>query len=137
MTNIDTPRKGRGGPRANSGGARPGAGRKPIGATAGEATLRVRLDAATRAYWQGSGRRGELSTNIRRLLTDVADGDAVVMSIDTAVHMAVAPWLAARLAEVEALDLDDTGLEDWLRALMDALADASQRRRAPDAGQGE
>jgi hypothetical protein len=45
--------------------------------------------------------------------------------------------LAARLAEVEALDLDDTGLEDWLRALMDALADASQRRRAPDAGQGE
>ena len=134
MTNIDTPRKGRGGPRANSGGARPGAGRKPIGATAGEATLRVRLDAATRAYWQGSGRRGELSSAVRSLLTDVADGDAVVMGIDTAVHMAVAPWLAARLAEVEALDLDDTTLEDWLRGLLNALAEASQQRCTEDNG---
>jgi hypothetical protein len=44
-------------------------------------------------------------------------------------HLAVVPWLAARLAEVEAQDRDDTDLEDWLRALLDALADASQRRR--------
>lgn len=109
----------------------PGGGRKPIGATRmpDEAAVKVRLDAAVREYWRGDGERGELSTNIRRLLTDVADGDAVVMSIDTAVHMAVAPWLAARLAEVEALDLDETDLEDWLRGLLRALAEASQRRR--------
>lgn len=115
----------------------PGGGRKPIGDKPFETTILVRLDAATRAYWRGDGKRGSLSTAVRSLLTAVADGDAVVMSIDTAVHMAVAPWLAARLAEVEALDLDETDLEDWMRALLDALADASQRRRAPDAGQGE
>lgn len=34
----------------------------------------------------------------------------------------------ARLAEVEAQDRDETDLEDWLRALLDALADAGQRR---------
>jgi len=109
----------------------PGGGRKPIGATRmpDEAAVKVRLDAAVREYWQGDGRRGELSTNIRRLLTDVADGDAVVMSIDAAEHLTVAPWLAARLAEVEALDLDDTTLEDWLRGLLNALAEASQQRR--------
>lgn len=118
-TTIDKPRRRRA----------PGGGRKPIGDKPGEATVCVRIDAATRAYWRGDGERGELSTNIRRLLTDVADGDAVVMSIDTAVHMAVAPWLAARLAEVEALDLDETDLEDWLRGLLRALAEASQRRR--------
>lgn len=117
-TTIDKPRR-----RA------PGGGRKPIGDKPFEAAIYIRLDAATRAYWRGDGERGELSTNIRRLLTDVADGDAVVMSIDTAVHMAVAPWLAARLAEVEALDLDETDLEDWLRGLLRALAEASQRRR--------
>ena len=117
-TTIDKPRR-----RA------PGGGRKPIGARAGEATLRVRLDAATRAYWQGSGKRGELSNAVRSLLTEVADGDAVVMRIDAAEHLTVVPWLAARLAEVEAQDRDDTDLEDWLRALLDALADASQRRR--------
>ncbi len=118
-TTIDKPRR-----RA------PGGGRKPIGDKPGEAAVKVRLDAATRAYWRGDGRRGELSTNVRRVLTDVADGDAVVIGIDTAEHLAVVPWLAARLAEVEALDLDDTDLEDWLRALLDALADASQRRHA-------
>lgn len=117
-TTIDKPRR-----RA------PGGGRKPIGDKPFEAAIYIRLDAAVREYWQGDGERGELSTNIRRLLTDVADGDAVVMGIDTAVHMAVAPWLAARLAEVEALDLDETDLEDWLRGLLRALAEASQRRR--------
>jgi len=118
MTTNDKPRR-----RA------PGGGRKPIGDKPFETTILVRLDAATRAYWQGSGRRGVLSSAVRSLLTDVADGAAVVMSIDTAVHMAVAPWLAARLAEVEALDLDETDLEDWLRGLLRALAEASQRRR--------
>lgn len=107
----------------------PGGGRKPIGDKPGEATVCVRLDAATRAYWRGDGRRGELSTAVRSLLTEVADGYAVVMRIDTAEHLTVAPWLAARLAEVEALDLDDTTLEDWLRGLLRALAEASQRRR--------
>lgn len=109
----------------------PGGGRKPIGATRmpDEAAVKVRLDAATRAYWRGDGRRGELSTAVRSLLTEVADGYAVVMRIDTAEHLTVAPWLAARLAEVEALDLDDTTLEDWLRGLLRALAEASQRRR--------
>ncbi len=116
-TTIDKPRR-----RA------PGGGRKPIGDKPFETTILVRLDAATRAYWRGDGKRGSLSTAVRSLLTAVADGDAVVMSIDTAVHMAVAPWLAARLAEVEALDLDETDLEDWLRGLLDALAEASQRR---------
>jgi hypothetical protein len=106
-TTIDKPRR-----RA------PGGGRKPIGDKPDEAAVKVRLDAATRAYWRGDGRRGELSNAVRSLLTEVADGDAVVIGIDTAGHLAVAPWLAARLAEVEALDLDDTGLEDWLRALM-------------------
>lgn len=125
MTTNTTPRR-RGGPRANSGGPRPGSGRPPIGDAT--VTVSVCLDAATRHYWRGDGRRGELSTAVRSLLTEVADGDAVVMSIDTAVHMAVVPWLAARLAEVEALDLDDTTLEDWLRALLDALAEASRQR---------
>ena len=46
-----------------------------------------------------------------------------------ATHLTVAPWLAARLAEVEAQDRDDTTLEDWLRGLLNALAEASQRRR--------
>ena len=109
--------------------------RKPIGDKPFETTIYIRLDAATRAYWRGDGRRGSLSTAVRRLLTEVADGDAVVMRIDTAVHLAVAPWLAARLAEVEAQDLDDTTLEDWLRALLDALADASNRRH--EAAKGE
>lgn len=116
-TTIDKPRR-----RA------PGGGRKPIGDKPGEATVCVRLDAATRAYWQGSGRRGELSSAVRSLLTDVADGDAVVMPVDTATHLTVAPWLAARLAEVEAQDRDDTTLEDWMRGLLNALAEASQRR---------
>jgi len=110
----------------------PGGGRKPIGDKPFEAVIYIRLDAATRAYWQGSGRRGVLSSAVRSLLTDVADGDAVDMSIDTAVHLAVAPWLAARLAEVEALDLDDTTLEDWLRGLLNALAEASQQRCTED-----
>jgi len=125
-TTIDKPRR-----RA------PGGGRKPIGDKPFEAAIYIRLDAATRAYWRGDGERGSLSTAVRRLLTEVADGDAVVMSIDTAEHLTVVPWLAARLAEVEALDRDETDLEDWLRGLLDALADASQRRHAPDAGQGE
>ena len=119
-TTIDKPRR-----RA------PGGGRKPIGDKPGEATVCVRLDAATRAYWRGDGRRGELSTAVRSLLTEVADGYAVVMRIDTAEHLTVAPWLAARLAEVEALDLDETDLEDWLRGLLDALAEASRRRSNP------
>ncbi len=109
----------------------PGGGRKPIGDKPFEAAIYIRLDAATRAYWRGDGERGSLSTAIRSLLTEVADGDAVVMRIDTAVHLAVAPWLAARLAEVEALDLDDTTLEDWLRGLLRALAEASRRRSNP------
>lgn len=46
-----------------------------------------------------------------------------------ATHLTVVPWLAARLAEVEAQDLDETDLEDWLRGLLDALAEASRRRR--------
>ncbi len=108
----------------------PGGGRKPIGARAGEATVRVRLDAATAAYWRGDGRRGELSTNVRRLLTDVADGSAVVVGVDMADLLTVGPWLAARLAEVEAGDLDDTTLEDWLRALNAALAEAMRRQLA-------
>jgi hypothetical protein len=120
-TTIDKPRR-----RA------PGGGRKPIGDKPGEAAVKVRLDAATRAYWRGDGRRGELSTAVRSLLTEVADGYAVVMRIDTAEHLTVAPWLAARLAEVEALDLDDTTLEDWLRALLNALADAETRGRTND-----
>ena len=122
-TTIDKPRR-----RA------PGGGRKPIGDKPGEATVCVRLDAATRAYWRGDGRRGSLSTAVRSLLTEVADGDAVVMRIDTAEHLTVAPWLAARLAEVEALDLDDTTLEDWLRGLLNALAEASQQRCTEDNG---
>ncbi len=130
-----TPRKGRGGPRANSGGARPGAGRPPTEGGVKDRTVLVRLPSYVADFWREG--HASLSDGIRRTLQDVADGDAVIMQIDTAGHLAVAPWLAARLAEVEALDLDDTGLEDWLRALMDALADASQRRRAPDAGQGE
>ena len=130
-----TPRKGRGGPRANSGGARPGAGRPPTEGGVKDCQARLRLPSYVADFWREG--HDTLSDGIRRTLQSVADGDAVVMHIDTAVHMAVVPWLAARLAEVEALDLDDTGLEDWLRALMDALADASQRRRAPDAGQGE
>ena len=119
-TTIDKPRR-----RA------PGGGRKPIGDKPGEATVCVRLDAATRAYWRGDGKRGSLSTAVRSLLTAVADGDAVVMPVDTATHLTVAPWLAARLAEVEALDLDDTTLEDWMRGLLDALAEASRRRSNP------
>lgn len=119
-TTIDKPRR-----RA------PGGGRKPIGDKPFETTILVRLDAATRAYWRGDGKRGSLSTAVRSLLTAVADGDAVVMPVDTAVHLAVAPWLAARLAEVEAQDLDDTTLEDWLRGLLDALAEASRRRSNP------
>ncbi len=130
-----TPRKGRGGPRANSGGARPGAGRPPTEGGVKDCQVRLRLPSYVADFWRAY--HASLSDGIRRTLQDVADGDAVIMQIDTAGHLAVAPWLAARLAEVEALDLDDTGLEDWLRALMDALADASQRRRAPDAGQGE
>ena len=69
------------------------------------------------------------------LLVDIAEGDVVVVAIDDYVHLVVAPWLAARLAEVEARDLDDTTLEDWLRALLDALADASNRRH--EAAKGE
>ena len=49
-----------------------------------------------------------------------------------ATHLTVAPWLAARLAEVEAQDRDDTTLEDWLRGLLNALAEASQQRRTED-----
>ena len=119
-TTIDKPRR-----RA------PGGGRKPIGDKPFETTILVRLDAATRAYWRGDGKRGSLSTAVRSLLTAVADGDAVVMPVDTATHLTVAPWLAARLAEVEAQDLDDTTLEDWLRGLLDALAEASRRRSNP------
>lgn len=130
MTTHDTPRKGRGGPRRNSGGWRPGSGRPPIGDAAMTASVRVCLDAATRDYWRGNGKRGALSAAVRSLLTQVADGDAVIVPIDTAVHLTVAPWLAARLAEVEAMDFDDTTLEDWLRALLNALAEASRRRRA-------
>ena len=90
MTTTDKPRR-----RA------PGGGRKPIGATrmAEEAAVRVRLDAATRAFWAGSGQRGELSASVRGLLTDVADGEAVVVAVDMAVLLAVTPWLAERLAE--------------------------------------
>ena len=124
MTNIDTPRKGRGGPRANSGGARPGAGRPRVG----DVTVCVRLPGYVASFWREG--HASLSGGIRRTLQDVADGDAVVIGIDTAEHLAVVPWLAARLAEVEAQDRDDTDLEDWLRALLDALADASQRRHA-------
>lgn len=126
MTTNTTPRR-RGGPRANSGGPRPGSGRPPIGDAT--VTVSVCLDAATRHYWRGNGKRGALSAAVRSLLTQVADGDAVIVPIDTAVHLTVAPWLAARLAEVEALDLDETDLEDWLRGLLRALAEASQRRR--------
>jgi len=110
----------------------PGGGRKPIGDKPFETAILVRLDAATRAYWRGDGKRGSLSTAVRSLLTAVADGYAVVMRIDTAEHLTVAPWLAARLAEVEALDLDDTTLEDWLRGLLHALAEASQQRCTAD-----
>ena len=119
MTTTDKPRRRRA----------PGGGRKPIGDKPFETTILVRLDAATRAYWRGDGKRGSLSTAVRSLLTAVADGDAVVMPVDTATHLTVAPWLAARLAEVEAQDRDDTTLEDWLRGLLNALAEASQRRR--------
>lgn len=66
------------------------------------------------------------------LLVDIAEGDAVVVAIDDYEHLVVAPWIAARLAEVEALDLDDTTLEDWLRALLNALADAETRGRTND-----
>lgn len=107
----------------------PGGGRKPIGDKPFEAAIYIRLDAATRHYWRGNGKRGALSAAVRSLLTQVADGDAVIVPIDTAEHLTVAPWLAARLAEVEALDLDDTTLEDWLRGLLRALAEASRRRR--------
>lgn len=116
-------RKGRGGPRPNSGGARPGAGRPRVG----DVTVCIRLPGYVADFWREG--HDSLSDGIRRTLQDVADGDAVVIGIDTAGHLAVAPWLAARLAEVEAQDRDDTDLEDWLRALLDALADASQRRR--------
>lgn len=113
-----------GGPRANSGGSRPGAGRP----RRGDVTVCVRLPAYVRDFWRDGGE--SLSDSVRSLLTDVADGDAVVMDIDTAEHLAVVPWLAARLAEVEARDLDDTTLEDWLRALLDALAQARRRQLA-------
>ena len=129
MTNIDPPRKGRGGPRANSGGARPGAGRPPTEGGVKDCTIRVRLPSYVADFWREG--HDTLSDGIRCTLQSVADGDAVVMSIDTAVHLAVAPWLAARLAEVEAQDLDDTTLEDWLRGLLDALAEASRRRSNP------
>lgn len=130
MTNIDTPRKGRGGPRANSGGARPGAGRPPTEGGVKDRTVLVRLPSYVADFWREG--HASLSGGIRRTLQDVADGDAVVMSIDTAEHLAVAPWLAARLAEVEAQDLDDTTLEDWLRGLLNALAEASQQRCTED-----
>jgi hypothetical protein len=120
-------RKGRGGPRPNSGGARPGAGRPPTEGGVKDCQVRLRLPGYVASFWREG--HASLSGGIRRTLQDVADGDAVVIGIDTAGHLAVAPWLAARLAEVEAQDRDDTDLEDWLRALLDALADASQRRR--------
>lgn len=122
MTTTDKPRRRRA----------PGGGRKPIGDKPFEAAIYIRLDAATRAYWRGDGKRGSLSTAVRSLLTAVADGDAVVMPVDTATHLTVAPWLAARLAEVEAQDRDDTTLEDWLRGLLNALAEASQQRCTED-----
>jgi hypothetical protein len=124
---MTTVRKGRGGPRANSGGARPGAGRPPTEGGVKDCQVRLRLPSYVASFWREG--HDTLSDGIRRTLQDVADGDAVSIGIDTAEHLAVVPWLAARLAEVEALDLDDTDLEDWLRALLDALADASQRRR--------
>lgn len=67
--------------------------------------------------------------SIGSLLCAVADGDVVVVAIDDAVHVAVQPWLRARLAEVEAADLDPDDLEQWLQALIAALAEASARRR--------
>lgn len=127
---MTTTRSRRGGPRANSGGARPGAGRPPVGGVVKDAQVRVRMPHAVREFWADGGE--SLSDNIRSLLTTVADGDAVVMRIDTYEHLVIAPWLAARLAEVEARDLDDTTLEDWLRALLDALAEASRRRHQED-----
>ena len=124
-TTNDKPRSTWGGARANSGGARPGSGRP----RKGDVTVCVRLPHHVRDFWRDGG---TLSDNVRSLLTDVADGDAVVMGIDTADHLAVAPWLAARLAEVEAQDRDDTTLEDWLRGLLNALAEASQQRCTED-----
>ena len=80
---------------------------------------------------------GALSAAVRDLLMDVADGDALVMSVDDYEHLVVAPWLAARLAEVQALDLDDTTLEDWLSGLLEQLGAAFRKRRADDnAAQG-
>ena len=80
---------------------------------------------------------GAPSVAVRDLLMDVADGDAFVIDIDDYEHLVVAPWLAARLAEVQALDLDDTTLEDWLSALLDQLGAAFRKRRADDnAAQG-
>lgn len=107
------------------GGSRPGAGRKPIGDAPLETAVSFRLDHDTAAWWSVDGNRSDA---IRTLLTTIHDGDAISVTIDDCTHLIVAPWLAARLAEVEALDLDDTTLEDWLRALLDALAEASTRR---------
>ncbi len=109
------------------GGSRPGAGRKPIGDAPLETAVSVRMDREIAASW---GSRGERSERIRALLTALHDGDAIVMYADFATSVIVRSWLTARLAEVEALDLDDTTLEDWLRALVDALADTEERGRA-------
>lgn len=119
-------------PKPRRGGSRPGAGRKPIGDAPLETTVPVRMDREIAEAW---GERGERSTNIREMLTALHDGEAVVMYADFATNVIVRRWLTARLEEVEALDLDDTTLEDWLRALLDALAEASTRRH--DAAKGE
>ena len=109
----------------------PGGGRKPLLAAPLEATVKVRLSARVTEAWGGET-RGALSANIRHVLMDVADGDALVMSVDDYEHLVVAPWLAARLAEVQALDLDDTRLEDWLSALLDQKGAAFRKRHAND-----
>ena len=114
----------------------PGGGRKPLLAAPLEATVKVRLPAHVARAW-GGDKRGALSAAVRDLLMDVADGDALVMSVDDYEHLVVAPWLAARLAEVHALDLDDTTLEDWLSGLLEQLGAAFRKRRANDnAAQG-
>ena len=122
MTTTDTSRPRRG-------GSRPGAGRKPIGDAPLETAVSVRMDREIAETW---GSRGERSANIRALLTALHDGDAIIMYADFATNLIVRSWLRAQLAEVEALDLDDTTLEDWLSALVDALADAETRGRTND-----
>ena len=96
--------------------------------------LRERLNDALAplGYYSKPGPRGKGDGGgLGYFLLDLADGGTAAFKIDDALHPAFAPWLNARIAELEAQVSDDDILE-VLYALRDALADAFQRRHNQD-----